>query len=96
MKYRDKPLYNQTRKNCSFYQELFIYITVLGAPVGLQVFAGFLYYLSETNGTLYKMDMFRRLQSNTVMLVGLPKTNDLQLDHRSKYPAGKDCCFYVT
>ncbi|XP_067949896.1 low-density lipoprotein receptor-related protein 2-like [Watersipora subatra] len=60
----------------------------LGAPVGLEVFAGYLYFLSEANGSLYKMDMFDPTNRTVSMLTGLPKTNSLKLDHRYKLPTG--------
>lgn len=60
---------------------------MLGAPVGLQAFEGFLYYFSETQGTLYKMDMFQTIRSRNPMVTGLPRTNDLKMFHPDKLPA---------
>lgn len=62
------------------------YILALGAPVGLEAFAGQLYFLSENNGTLYKISMFDPLTISRPMLTGLPKTNDLKLHHPLKVP----------
>lgn len=62
-----------------------LYVVDLGSPLGLEAFEGFLYFLSENNGTLMKMPMFDPRKSDT-LIVGLPRTNDLKMFHEARLP----------
>ena len=63
-----------------------LFVADLGSPVGLEAFEGYLYFLSENNGTLIQMPMFNP-RSYTRLITGFPRTNDLKLYHRSKAPS---------